>query len=182
MTLLRDVSLRPMELDESYPPRSSFRLFFLRGDKETNGNGELYGKSSEKVISSRRIKLIRPAVVSRAYFKCHRCSLSPPILLLKRLPPPKLCVGVSLWQGPCYTRFAMRKGRRESRRGRQRLCHTGYQDARAEDVTFDVIPGRNPERCRCRGNLSTRAYATAFQLETKTIYDVGEIGRGQKHV
>lgn len=70
-------------------------------------DGELYWKSSEKVISSRRIKLIRPAVVSRAYFKCHRCAL-PPILLSKRLPLPKLLVDVSLWQEAAHVIRALR--------------------------------------------------------------------------
>jgi len=71
--------------------------------------GELCGESRRKVISSRRIKLIRPAVVSRAYFKCHccrrRCSrlLSlPPIALSKRLlpsPPKLLSSSTSLCRG-----------------------------------------------------------------------------------
>lgn len=82
MTILRDVSLHSWNLTRVYcSPSYSFsgegRGGEGRGDKETEGDGELYGKSSEKVISSRRIKLIRPAVVSRAYFKCHRCPLPP---------------------------------------------------------------------------------------------------------
>jgi len=75
VTILQDVSLHLVELEESILLPFSF-FSFSRGIK-TERDGELYWKSSEKVISSRRIKLIRPAVVSRAYFKCHRCALPP---------------------------------------------------------------------------------------------------------
>jgi len=137
------------------------------------GDGELYGKSSEEAISSRRIKLIRPAVVSWAYFKCHRCSL-PPILLSKRLPPPKLLVDVSLRQGgPCYTRSATSR-KRERVGEANRDCARYEAEVKAEDVMFDVIPGRNPDGAvaagicqlvRTRVDAKQKLYMTSARLE-----------------
>lgn len=49
--------------------------------------------------------------------------------------------------------YALRDEQRmRGRRGRQRLCHTGYEaHVKAEDVTFDVIPGRNPDGAAAAG-------------------------------
>lgn len=174
---------------------------FSGRDKEARGDGELCGKSSGKVISSRRIKLIRPAVVSRAYFKCHRGAavLSP--ALWKRLPPPPpssppklLVVDVSLCEAVRVIGVSRRaKGDRE----RARECEEGgekdaerqteiapraerYERRNAEDVTFDVIPAtQSRRRALLRESVNWRAACQLFRRETKTTPDIGEIGKGQ---
>lgn len=151
-----------MELDKRI---LLFSFFFLlptlspRGIKRWEEYGKLYGKSSEKDISSRRIKLIRPAVVSRAYFKCHWCSLPPNSALETSAAAETSRRRLSMARRPVLYALRDEQRAREPERQTEIAPHRIWGGRESGGCDVRRNPGAQSWRCRCRGNLSTRAYA-----------------------